>query len=196
MAGFVAATVLFLALAALVLRWARHDLRDRGALSGRSAAASWLLYVFHADTVASAAWAQALTVDAPRAPAIALGVLLGVFGSSVFLAGSVALVHRGDFRWPRTHRLVTTGVYGLSRHPQNVGWGIMLLGFAVGARSVVAVVLVALFAVFVERYSRLEEAQLEEDFGEEYTRYRERTAAIVSWSRPAARERSPSARSR
>ena len=179
MLALLIAVAVFTAVAVLVLRWAGQDLVGRGALSAKSVLASWLLYVFHADTVASAAWINALAVDVPRTVALAAGALVAVAGFAVFLSATVVLVRHGDFAGPRTRRLVTSGPYRLSRHPQNVGWGIMLLGIAIAGRSLVAIALVGLFAVFVERYARLEEHQLQQDFGAPYDAYRASTPALL-----------------
>ena len=180
MTALVVSVVLFSAAAVLVLRWAAADLAGRGALSTKSILASWLLYVFHADTVASAAWMGALDIAVPRPAALIAGAILAVSGFSVFLAATLVLARDGDFEGPRTRRLVTHGPYRRSRHPQNLGWGIMLLGIAVAGRSLVALALVGLFAVFVERYARLEEDQLQRDFGASYDAYRSRTPALIS----------------
>lgn len=180
MLALLSAIAVFTALAALVLHWAREDLADRGALSAKSTVASWLLYVFHADTVASAAWIGALAVDAPREAALAAGGVIAATGFVVFLGGTLALVRHGDFAGPRTQRLVTSGPYRLGRHPQNLGWGVLLLGIALAGRSLVALALVGLFAVFVACYARLEERQLHQDFGAGYDAYRAGTPAVLS----------------
>lgn len=151
MLTLVIAIIVFIGLAALVLRWATDDLAGPGTLSAKSLAVAWLLYVFHADTVTGAAWAGALAVDVPRVAALAIGAALAASGLGVFIAATLALVRHGDFAGLRTRRLVTVGPYSLSRHPQNVGWGILLLGIAIAGRSLVALALVALFTVFVER---------------------------------------------
>ena len=169
----------FTALAVLVVRWAAGDLAATGALSAKSLAASWLLYVLHADTVASAAWGGVLLVDVPHAAALTAGGTLIAVGFVIFVAGTRALVRHGDFEGVRTRQLVTVGAYRLSRHPQNLGWGILLLGVAVAGRSLGALALVGLFAVFVDRYVRLEEHQLKQDFGFAYDDYRGRTPAVV-----------------
>lgn len=179
MLALLISVVIFTATALLVLRWAADDLAGDGALSTRSIVASWLLYVLHADTVASAAWMGAVTIEVPRAAAMALGGALAVAGFALFLAATLALVRHGDFVGPRTQRLVVTGPYRISRHPQNLGWGIMLLGIAVAGRSLVAMVLVGMFAVFVERYARLEERQLQQDFGTIFDEYRADTPALA-----------------
>lgn len=177
----------FSTMAVLVLRWAADDFSETGTLSGRSVVASWLLYVFHADTVATAALIGALAVDVPRTAALIGGAALAVCGFGVFVAATVALARHGDLAGPRTRRLVIVGPYRRSRHPQNLGWAVMLLGIAVAGRSIVALALVALFAAFVDRYARLEEEQLHRDFGDSYNAYRAGTPAVVSLAqmRPA-----------
>ena len=177
---------LFTALAVCVVRWATADLAATGTLSAKSLAASWLLYVLHADTVASAAWGGVLMVDVPRSVALAAGGVLIVTGFAIFVAATLALARHGDFAGVRTQQLVTVGAYAFSRHPQNVGWGILLLGVAVAGRSLGALALVAVFAVFVERYVRLEEHQLKRDFGAAYDDYRARTPAVLPLLRMGA----------
>ncbi len=179
MLALLLAVVVFTALAVLVLRWAADDLAGPGTLSAKALVSSWLLYVFHADTVATAALTGAITVDVPSAPALAIGAGIALAGFVVFLAATITLVRHGDFAGPRTQRLVTVSAYRFSRHPQNLGWGVMLLGIAVAGRSLVALVLVGMFAAFVDRYSRLEEQQLQRHFGAAYEKYRARTPALL-----------------
>lgn len=177
------AVAVFTGLAVLVLRWAERDLAGAGEASARSLVASWLLYVFHADTVFAAAWAGMLAVEVPRSAALTIGIALAAGGFAVFIAGTLALVRHGDFKGSRTRRLVTTGPYSLSRHPQNLGWGVLLLGIAIAGRSLAALALVGLFAIFVERYARLEDHRLQQDFGAAYDVYRDSTPAVLSLRR-------------
>lgn len=179
-----ASTLVFTVLAVLVLRWARADLAEHTWLSSRSLLASWLLYVSHADTVASAAWMQLLHVDVPRTPALIVGGAIGVAGFTLFLAGTIVLVRFGDLDGPRSRRLVTSGPYRLTRHPQHVGWGLLLAGCAIGGRSLVALALVALFAAFVSRYARHEEQHLGRQFGDAYEAYARATPVTLTL-RPA-----------
>lgn len=179
MVGLLLAVAVFAALAVLVLRWAAHDLAGPGELSTKSVVASWLLYLLHADTVATATWIGALAIDVPRTLALATGASLAAGGFAFFLAATITLARHGDFAGPRTRQLVVVGPYALSRHPQNLGWGIMLLGIAVAGRSLLALALVGLFAAFVERYARLEERQLQKDFGDSYGAYLASTPAVL-----------------
>lgn len=178
MVAFSVTIIVFVALATLVLFWARADLRTHGGLTMRSAIASWLLYVLHADSVVSAAWGNLMVVDVPEQPAMLIGATVIAAGLVLFLAASVQLGLRGDFSGMRPRQLVTTGAYRLARHPQNTGWGLLLLGAAIAGRSLLALILVAVFVVFVDRFMRIEDQQLSHDFGDTYAAYRERTPAV------------------
>ncbi len=179
MVALVIAVAVFAGLAALVVHGARVDYEGNGVLSTRSAVSSWLLYFFHADSVASAAYVEALAVDVPVMLAGAVGMTLAVGGFLVFALATRTLARNGALASPGTQQLVTSGVYSISRHPQNLGWGVMLLGVAIAGRSILALALVLVFAIFVERYATIEEHDLAGRFGEQYTRYRERTRRLL-----------------
>lgn len=174
---------IFALLASVVVRWARQDYAQNGELSTRSNVSSWLLYFFHADSVATAAWAQAVPLGLPRSLALGAGGLVAAGGFGLFAAATRRLVHDGAFSGLRTERLVTRGPYRFSRHPQNLGWGVMLLGVAIAGQSLVALALVAVFALFVERYATIEEQDLAVRFGADYEDYRARTSRLAG--RPA-----------
>lgn len=80
MLALLIAIAAFIALAVYVVRWAADDLAATGSLSAKSLAASWLLYVLHADTVASAAWGGVLAVDITSSVALATGAVLILMG--------------------------------------------------------------------------------------------------------------------
>lgn len=184
----VVTTAAFLAGAWITLRWARVDASSDEGPSTRLAVASWLLYLLHADSVAVAALGGALvvpTVEPVRLAVEGAGVVLAVVGVAMFAWSARRLVDHGDFSGLRAQQLVTCGPYGLSRNPQNLAWGVLLAGMALWSRSVVAVALVVLFAVFVERFVRLEERQLERSFGAPYDAYRARVPRWLRAERPA-----------
>lgn len=63
MAASLFAIVVFSALAAVILRWAESDYAENGELTARSTLGAWLLYFFHGDSVATAAYVGALQLD-------------------------------------------------------------------------------------------------------------------------------------
>lgn len=77
------------------------------------------------------------------------------------------------------HTLVTTGIYGVIRHPSYLGFVISSLGWVLGFRSGVGVVLtLAMVPVLMARI-RAEEALLLDQFGDEYAAYCGRTWRMV-----------------
>jgi protein-S-isoprenylcysteine O-methyltransferase Ste14 len=77
------------------------------------------------------------------------------------------------------HTLVTSGVYGIIRHPSYLGLLLNSLGWALAFRSAVGVLLVACLIPPLVARIRAEEALLRSEFGAEYDTYRGRTWRLV-----------------
>ena len=77
------------------------------------------------------------------------------------------------------HTLVTTGVYGLIRHPSYLGLLVSSLGWGLAFRAGVGVLLaVALIPPLLARINA-EERLLYSEFGAEYEAYRARTSRLI-----------------
>jgi len=75
--------------------------------------------------------------------------------------------------------LATTGPYARIRHPQYVGFVLIMIGFLVQWPTILTL---AMFPVLVYMYVRLarrEEQEVEHEFGAAYARYRARTPAFI-----------------
>lgn len=179
MIALVLAVIAFVAIATVVLRWTEADYRKHRRLTSRSTVATWLLYLLHADSVAVAAFSERGKLEVAEGPLLFVGIVLVGVGVVLFVGAAQGLITRGALEGSIPTRLVTDGVFGLSRHPQNVGWALILLGLSVASRSIVALALTALFAVFVGRLTRIEEADLRSRFGESYEAYRSSTPALL-----------------
>jgi protein-S-isoprenylcysteine O-methyltransferase Ste14 len=77
------------------------------------------------------------------------------------------------------HRLETTGIYGVIRHPSYLGMLINALGWALVFNSGVGVVLVALLVAPLLARIHAEEAMLRAQFDGEYDAYRARTSRLI-----------------
>ena len=77
------------------------------------------------------------------------------------------------------HRLVTTGIYSIIRHPSYLGLFISSLGWALAFRSGVGVLLALLLIVPIIGRIRAEEALLRTQFASEYDAYRARTNRLI-----------------
>jgi protein-S-isoprenylcysteine O-methyltransferase Ste14 len=77
------------------------------------------------------------------------------------------------------HTLVTSGVYGVIRHPSYLGLLVNSLGWALAFRSMVGVLLTALTIPPLIARIRAEERLLRTQFGNEYDAYRSRTSRLL-----------------
>ena len=77
------------------------------------------------------------------------------------------------------HTLVTTGIYGVIRHPSYLGLLVNSLGWALAFRSGVGVLLTALMVVPLVARIHAEEALLRSQFGGEYEAYSARTSRLI-----------------
>ena len=77
------------------------------------------------------------------------------------------------------HSLVTSGIYGVIRHPSYLGLLVNSLGFGLAFRSGVGVLLTALTLVPLVTRIRAEERLLCSQFGDEYEAYRARTSRLI-----------------
>ena len=77
------------------------------------------------------------------------------------------------------HTLVTTGIYGVIRHPSYLGLLVNSLGWALAFRSGVGVLLTALTIPPLLARIRAEEALLRTQFGGDYDAYRTRTSRLI-----------------
>jgi protein-S-isoprenylcysteine O-methyltransferase Ste14 len=77
------------------------------------------------------------------------------------------------------HTLVTSGIYGVIRHPSYLGLLVNALGWALTFRSGVGVLLVALMIPPLLARMRAEERLLHTQFGDEYEAYCRRTSRLI-----------------
>jgi protein-S-isoprenylcysteine O-methyltransferase Ste14 len=110
-----------------------------------------------------------------------LGVGLFAAGGALRIWPVFVLGHRfsGLVAIQPGHRLVTTGVYGVIRHPSYLGLLINALGWALAFRAGVGVLLTALMIPPLLARIRAEERLLRMQFGHEYETYCSRTSRLI-----------------
>ena len=101
--------------------------------------------------------------------AIALG------GGFWLLAAAWTVLYRAQ----RSHRLATTGPYARLRHPQYVGFILIMLGFLLQWPTLVTLVMFPILVTMYVLLARREEREAEAEFGDEYRRYAARTPAFL-----------------
>ncbi len=77
------------------------------------------------------------------------------------------------------HTLVTSGIYGIIRHPSYLGLLVGALGWGLAFRSSVGVLLEVITVPVILARIRAEEALLHTQFGAEYDAFRARTSRLI-----------------
>ena len=109
------------------------------------------------------------------------GLVFYIIGGWLRIWPVFALGHRfsGLVAIQPEHTLVTTGVYGVIRHPSYLGLLIGLLGWGLAFRSAVGLVLAAMILWPLLARIRAEERLLLSQFGDQYQGYRQRTWRLI-----------------
>jgi protein-S-isoprenylcysteine O-methyltransferase Ste14 len=110
-----------------------------------------------------------------------LGVVLFIAGGALRIWPVFVLGRRfsGLVAIQPGHTLVTSGIYGVIRHPSYLGLLINSLGWALAFRSGVGVLLTALIIPPLLARIRAEETLLRTQFGDEYDTYCSRTSRLI-----------------
>jgi len=98
-----------------------------------------------------------------------------IFGGFILLASAWKVLYQAQ----RGKRLAVTGPYSYVRHPQYLGFILIMVGFLLQWPTLVTL---AMFPVLLLMYARLaisEEREVRMHFGEEYVRYAEKTPRFI-----------------
>jgi protein-S-isoprenylcysteine O-methyltransferase Ste14 len=133
------------------------------------------------------------TPASPGTVATALPAALAILGVGLSFAGAIlaSTAKRAlgayfsvDLGVKEGHPLVTTGPYGLVRHPIYLGVLVFILGGGlVFDHGAVVLLAVALAPCFIAQ-ARVEEGMFSAHFGPEHAAYRARVPAVLPWPRP------------
>jgi protein-S-isoprenylcysteine O-methyltransferase Ste14 len=112
-----------------------------------------------------------------------LGFLLYTAGGVLRLAPVFVLGRRfsGLVAIQPEHRLMTSGLYAVIRHPSYLGLFVLALGWGLAFRSGVGVIIAVLMLIVVRARIQAEERLLSENFGAEYDAYRARTWRLIPY---------------
>lgn len=125
--------------------------------------------------------APSFSLVLPFAPVLALG--LGAIGALAAVLGVLSFHRAGTTIDPtkpqKSTALVTTGIYGLSRNPMYLGFLLVLTGWVVFLANVLAVFLIPLFVLYMNRFQIApEERVLLAKFGADFVAYK---AKVRRW---------------
>jgi len=110
------------------------------------------------------------------------GILFFFFGNILQCWSRVFLSH--SFRLggvaPRAEdKFVTSGPYGLVRHPMYTAVLLMSLGLALLVQSIFILALFVMLAIFILLLIPEEESQLRDAYGDTYSEYRQKVKALI-----------------
>jgi protein-S-isoprenylcysteine O-methyltransferase Ste14 len=79
----------------------------------------------------------------------------------------------------RERRLATTGAYARVRHPQYIGFVLIMTGFLLQWPTLVTLVMYPILVTMYALLARREEADMLAQFGDEYRRYKDAVPAFI-----------------
>lgn len=97
-----------------------------------------------------------------------------IFGGFILLSVAWNVLYQAQ----RQHALATTGAYAYVRHPQYVGFIIIMLGFLLQWPTILTLLMFPLLVVMYVRLARREEEEARREFGIAYDNY---AAVTPAW---------------
>lgn len=118
----------------------------------------------------SYSWATFDSVLQVEVILLGIGGILGLTGLIQFYRSSTSIdPHKPN----KTSKLVTEGIYSISRNPMYLGLLFILGGYAFYLSNLLTFLLLPIFMGYMNRYQIIpEEEIMEQKFGDEYLRYK------------------------
>ena len=98
-----------------------------------------------------------------------------IFGGFIMLSSAWKALYQAQ----KEHRVATTGLYGRIRHPQYVGFVLIMFGFLLQWPTLITLVMFPALVWVYARLAKAEERDSIAEFGSEYERYRDQTPAFI-----------------
>src|SRR5215470_5675720 len=98
-----------------------------------------------------------------------------IFGGFILLSAAWKVLYEAQ----RAHTLATTGPYAYVRHPQYVGFIVIMLGFLFQWPTLVTLLMFPVLVVMYVRLAQIEEREALQEFGDQYRDYMQRVPAFL-----------------
>jgi protein-S-isoprenylcysteine O-methyltransferase Ste14 len=170
--------LLTLPVTAVALLYARLEYRRRGKLTLPGVFLLCLM-LFVPNLVVE----YATEYEMPSTPLDYFGVLLGLAGLVVCVAGIYNFRSGAKVFGMAAGKLTASGLYRWSRNPQYVGWLLFLLGFALNDWSLWCLAALLVEAISLHLLILVEEEHLRRVFGEGYAAFCDRVPRYAGWGR-------------
>jgi protein-S-isoprenylcysteine O-methyltransferase Ste14 len=181
--------LLFIIWGIFIAYWLVSALRDRAPFKRSSSRLSvltfagvpWVIFILLANLFAP--WLLIVRAIPDSLPIVAAGLLITCAGLGF---AAFARVHLGRF-WSglpairMEHRIIRTGPYRIVRHPIYTGLLTAIAGTAIATGLFWVICLTGIVLLVFILKIRMEERFLQEEFGEEYTRYRREVRALIPY---------------
>lgn len=97
-----------------------------------------------------------------------------IFGGFIMLSSAWKVLYQAQSQ----HKLATTELYARMRHPQYVGFVLIMIGFLLQWPTLITLVMFPVLVLMYLRLARREEQDAIAEFGEEYRHYAAKTPAF------------------
>jgi protein-S-isoprenylcysteine O-methyltransferase Ste14 len=105
-----------------------------------------------------------------------------IFGGFILLASAWKILYAAQ----RERRLATTGLYARMRHPQYVGFVLIMFGFLLQWPTLITLVMFPILVIMYATLAKREEAEMVRQFGDEYRQYAAKTPRFLPKLSPLA----------
>ena len=100
---------------------------------------------------------------------------LFIFGGFILLSAAWKVLYEAQCE----HKLATTGPYARSRHPQYVGFVLIMFGFLLQWPTILTLLMFPVLVWMYARLARMEEREVLAELGDSYSRYAKTTPAFI-----------------
>src|SRR5262249_25382920 len=98
-----------------------------------------------------------------------------IFGGFILLSASWRVLYKAQ----QEHKLATAGPYAYVRHPQYVGFVLIMFGFLLQWPTIPTLVMFPILVTMYVRLAHREEREVLAEFGSPYAQYTEETPAFI-----------------